>query len=99
MGILEAGPTDRYHGHNETPTIYRKINRTGSATNMRLHEKFPTGEQILFSRLDTSGGFCWIIVRDADCFNFYYVLPLPSGETEKVFIPSDIYIGWFKTPD
>jgi hypothetical protein len=38
------------------------------------------GLHILMSKLDISNGFWRLIVRDADCFNFTYVLPQREGE-------------------
>ena len=40
----------------------------------------PAGLYILMSKLDISDGFWRLIVRDADCFNFAYVLPQWDGE-------------------
>ncbi len=35
----------------------------------------PAGLHILMSKLDISDGFWRLIVQDADCYNFAYVLP------------------------
>ena len=35
----------------------------------------PSGLHIIMSKLDISNGFWRLIVQDADCFNFAYVLP------------------------
>jgi hypothetical protein len=39
----------------------------------------PAGLHILFSKLDISDGFWRLIVQEADCFNFAYVLPQAEG--------------------
>jgi hypothetical protein len=38
------------------------------------------GIHILFSKLDISDGFWHLIVREADSYNFAYVLPQEAGE-------------------
>ena len=39
----------------------------------------PAGLHILFSKLDISDGFWRLVVKEADAFNFAYVLPQPVG--------------------
>jgi hypothetical protein len=53
----------------------------------------PAGLHILMSKLDISNGFWWLIVRDADCFNFAYVLPQWEGEPCRIVILSAVQMG------
>jgi hypothetical protein len=50
------------------------------------------------SKLDISDGFWWLIVRDADCFNFAYVLPQQDGEPCRIIVPLAVQTGWVKSP-
>jgi hypothetical protein len=58
----------------------------------------PAGLHILMSKLDISDGFWRLIVRDADCFNFAYVLPQREGEPCRIVILSAVQMGWVKSP-
>ncbi len=58
----------------------------------------PAGLHILMSKLDISDGFWWLIVRDADCFNFAYVLPQWEGEPCRIVVPSAVQMGWVESP-
>ncbi len=58
----------------------------------------PAGLHILMSKLDISDGFWRFIVRDADCFNFAYVLPHRVGAPCKIFVPSEVQMGWVESP-
>ena len=46
----------------------------------------PMGLHILFSKLDISDGFWRLIVREADSFNFAYVLPQEAGEPCRIVV-------------
>ena len=46
----------------------------------------PMGQRILFSKLDISDGFWRLIVREADSFNFAYVLPQEAGEPCRIVV-------------
>jgi hypothetical protein len=58
----------------------------------------PAGLHILMSKLDISDGFWWLIVQDADCFNFAYVLPQRDGEPCRIVVPSAVQMGWVESP-
>ncbi len=47
----------------------------------------PAGLHIIMSKLDISNRFWWLIVRDADCFNFAYVLPQREGKPCRIVVP------------
>jgi hypothetical protein len=50
------------------------------------------------SKLDISDGFWQLIVRDADCFNFTYVLPQQDGKPCRIVVPSVVQMGWVESP-
>jgi hypothetical protein len=50
------------------------------------------------SKLDISNGFWRLIVQDADCFNFAYVLPHQGGAPCKIVVPSVVQMGWVESP-
>ncbi len=50
------------------------------------------------SKLDISDGFWRPIVRDADCFNFTYVLPQREGEPCRIVVPLAVQMGWVESP-
>jgi hypothetical protein len=58
----------------------------------------PASLHILISKLDISDGFWRLIVQDADCFNFAYVLPQQEGKPCKIVIPSAVQMGWVESP-
>jgi hypothetical protein len=58
----------------------------------------PAGLHILMSKLDISDGFWRLIVRDADCFNFAYVLPQWDCEPCRIIVPSAVQMGWVESP-
>ncbi len=58
----------------------------------------PPGLHILFSKLDISDGFWWLIVRLADSFNFAYVLPQPEGKLIRIVVPPAVQMGWVESP-
>ncbi len=58
----------------------------------------PAGLHILMSKLDISDGFWRLIVRDADCFNFAYVLPQREGKPIRIVVPSAVQMGWVESP-
>ncbi len=47
----------------------------------------PAGLHILMSKLDINDGFWQLIVWDADCFNFTYVLPQREGKPCRIIVP------------
>jgi hypothetical protein len=58
----------------------------------------PDGLHILFSKLDISNGFWRLVVREADSFNFAYVLPQQAGEPVRIVVPSAVQMGWVESP-
>ncbi len=58
----------------------------------------PAGLHILMSKLDISGGFWRLIVRDADCFNFAYVLPQWNGKPCRIVVLLAVQMGWVESP-
>ncbi len=58
----------------------------------------PAGLHILMSKLDISNGFWRLIVGEADCFNFAYVLPQRVGAPCKIVVPSAVQMGWVESP-
>jgi hypothetical protein len=50
----------------------------------------PADLHILVSKLDISDGFWQLIVRDADCFNFTYVLPQWEGKPCRIVVLSAV---------
>ncbi len=50
----------------------------------------PTGLHILFSKLNISDGFWRLIVREADSYNFAYVLPQKVGEPCRIVVPAAV---------
>jgi hypothetical protein len=56
------------------------------------------GHWILFSKLDISDGFWRLVVRNADSFNFAYVLPQLPGQPIKIVVPSALQMGWVESP-
>ena len=58
----------------------------------------PAGLHILFSKLDISDGFWRLIVQEADCFNFAYVLPQAEGEPCRIVVPAAVQMGWVESP-
>ncbi len=58
----------------------------------------PAGLYILMSKLDIIDGFWQLIVQDADCFNFAYVLPHRVGAPCKIVVPLAVQMGWVESP-
>jgi hypothetical protein len=58
----------------------------------------PMGLHILFSKLDISDGFWRLIVREADSFNFAYVLPQEAGEPSRIVVLAAVQMGWVESP-
>jgi hypothetical protein len=58
----------------------------------------PAGLHILFSKLDISDGFWHLIVQQADCINFAYVLPQAEGEPCQIVVPAAVQMGWVESP-
>jgi hypothetical protein len=58
----------------------------------------PAGLHILFSKLDISDGFWRLVVKEADAFNFAFVLPQPAGKPCRVVIPEAVQMGWVESP-
>ena len=56
----------------------------------------PAGLHILFSKLNISDGFWCLIVQEADCFNFAYVLSHKPREryVELWYLPQSKWAGW-----
>ncbi len=50
------------------------------------------------SKLDISNGFWRLIVQDADCFNFAYVLPQQEGKPCRIVVLSAVQMGWVESP-
>ncbi len=58
----------------------------------------PEGLYILFSKLNISDGFWRLIVKEADSYNFAYVLPQDAGEPCRIVMPAAVQMGWVKSP-
>jgi len=58
----------------------------------------PAGLHILFLKLDISDGFWRLIIREADSYNFAYVLPQDTGEPCRIVVPDAVQMGWVKSP-
>ncbi len=58
----------------------------------------PAGLHILMSKLDISDGFWQLIVWDADCFNFAYVLLQWEDKPCRIVVPSAVQMGWVESP-
>ena len=58
----------------------------------------PWGLPILFCKLDISDGFWRLMIQEADCFNFAYVLPQAVGEPIRLVIPAAVQMGWVESP-
>ena len=58
----------------------------------------PAGLHILFSKLDISDGFWWLIVQWLDSYNFAYVLPQEASEPCRIVIPAAVQMGWVESP-
>ena len=58
----------------------------------------PERLHILFSKLDISDGFWRLVVREADSYNFAYVLPQHDGELIQIVVPSAVQMGWVESP-
>jgi hypothetical protein len=58
----------------------------------------PEGPHILFIKLDISDGFWRLVVREADNFNFAYVLPQQAGKPVRTVVPSVVQMGWMESP-
>jgi len=58
----------------------------------------PASLHILFSKLNISDGFWLLIVQEADCFNFAYVLPHAEGEPCRIVVPAAVQMGWVESP-
>ncbi len=56
------------------------------------------GLHILFSKLNISDGFWRLIVREADSYNFAYVLPQEANEPCRVVVPAAVQMGWVESP-
>jgi hypothetical protein len=59
-----------------------------------FYEGVPDGESINFSKIDLSDGFWRMIVPEADCWHFAYVLPDAPGEPTRLVIPHALQMGW-----
>jgi len=57
----------------------------------------PEGLHILFSKLDISDGSWRLVVREADSYNFAYVLPQHDGEPIQIVVPSAVQMGWVES--
>ncbi len=58
----------------------------------------PEGLHILMSKLDISNGFWRLIVQDADCFNFTYVLPQQDDKPCRIVVLLAVQMGWVESP-
>jgi hypothetical protein len=58
----------------------------------------PEGLYILFSKLNISDGFWRLIVKEADSYNFAYVLPQDAGEPCRIVVPAAVQMGWVESP-
>ncbi len=58
----------------------------------------PADLHILMSKLDISDEFWQLIVQDADCFNFAYVLPQREGKPCRIVVLSAVQMGWVESP-
>ncbi len=58
----------------------------------------PEGLHILFSKLDISDGFWRLIVKEADSYNFAYVLPQDAGKPCRIVVPAAVQMGWVESP-
>ncbi len=81
-----------------TPSI--PVEEVGKVLPRLMHymRDTPMGLHMLFSKLDISDG-CWrLIVREADIFNFAYVLPQEAGEPCRIVVLATVQVGWVKSP-
>ena len=51
----------------------------------------------MFSKLDISDGSWRLVVREADSYNFAYVLPQHDGEPIQIVVPSAVQMGWVES--
>jgi hypothetical protein len=58
----------------------------------------PRGLHILFCKIDISNGFWHLVIQEADCFNFAYLLPQATGEPIRLVIPAAVQMGWVESP-
>jgi hypothetical protein len=58
----------------------------------------PTGLHILFSKLYISDSFWRLIVKEADSYNFAYILPQDAGEPCRMVVPAAVQMGWVESP-
>ncbi len=58
----------------------------------------PEGLHILFSKLDISDWFWCLVVREADSYNFAYVLPQQDSKPIRIVMPSAVQMGWVESP-
>jgi hypothetical protein len=59
----------------------------------------PEHEEIQFAKIDLSDGFWRMIVPEADCWNFAYVLPdVPGTPLPRLVIPHALQMGWTQSP-
>ncbi len=54
----------------------------------------PRGLHILFCKLDISDSFWRLVIQEADCFNFAYVLPQAVGEPIRLVFLAAVQMGW-----
>ncbi len=74
------------------------VKEIGKVLPQLLHymQDTPTSLHILFSKLDISDGFWCLIVREADSYNFAYVLPQKVGEP-RIVVPAAVQMGWVES--
>jgi hypothetical protein len=89
-----ASKRQRHHGPYEA---VREIGKVLPSL-LRYAKDTPAGLHIIMSKLDIRDGFWRLIVRDADCFNFAYVLPQQKGEPCMIVVPSAVQMGWVESP-
>jgi hypothetical protein len=58
----------------------------------------PEGLHILFSKLDISNRFWRLVVREADSYNFAYILPQQDSKPIQIVVPSAVQMGWVESP-
>jgi hypothetical protein len=53
---------------------------------------------IVFSEIDLSDRFWWMIVEESSKWHFCYVMPDPVGSPIRIVVPSALQMGWAKSP-
>ncbi len=79
------------------PTI--PVKEIGKVLPRLLHyiRDTPPGLHILFSKLNISDCFWRLIIRDADSYNFAYILPQEAGEPCRIVVPAAVQMGWVES--